>query len=129
MAPAGTSIGEGASVNRITLALGVALAALVVAAPVAARSSAATATTVTVTMKEFKFVLSKKTVPHGTVTFKLVNKGKLQHDFKISGKKSKLISPGKSGKLIVTLKKGKLSYLCTVAGHAAAGMKGKLTVT
>jgi uncharacterized cupredoxin-like copper-binding protein len=29
----------------------------------------------------------------------------------------------------VTLKKGKLSYLCTVAGHAAAGMKGKLTVT
>ena len=129
MARAGTSIGEGASVHRITLALGVALAALVVAAPVAARSAAATATTVTVTMKEFKFVLSKKTVPHGTVTFKLVNKGKLMHDFKISGKKSKLISPGKSGKLIVTLKKGKLSYLCTVAGHAAAGMKGKLTVT
>jgi uncharacterized cupredoxin-like copper-binding protein len=115
--------------NRIALALGVALAALVVAAPIAARPSAATATTVTVTMKEFKFVLSKKTVPHGTVTFKLVNKGKLKHDFKIAGKKSKLISPGKSGKLIVTLKKGKLSYLCTVAGHAAAGMKGKLTVT
>jgi uncharacterized cupredoxin-like copper-binding protein len=129
MARAGTTIAEGALVNRITLALGVALAALVVAAPVAARSSAATATTVTVTMKEFKFVLSKQTVPHGTVTFKLVNKGKLMHDFKISGKKSKLISPGKSGKLIVTLKKGKLSYLCTVAGHAAAGMKGKLTVT
>lgn len=115
--------------NRITLALGVALAALIVAAPVAARSSAATATTVTVTMKEFRFILSKKTVPHGTVTFKLVNKGKLKHDFKISGKKSKLISPGKSGKLIVTLKKGKLAYICTVAGHAAAGMKGKLTVT
>jgi uncharacterized cupredoxin-like copper-binding protein len=115
--------------NRIALALGVALAALVVAAPIAARPLAATATTVTVTMKEFKFVLSKKTVPHGTVTFKLVNKGKLKHDFKIAGKKSKLISPGKSGKLIVTLKKGKLSYLCTVAGHAAAGMKGKLSVT
>jgi uncharacterized cupredoxin-like copper-binding protein len=40
-----------------------------------------------------------------------------------------MISPGKSGKLIVTLKKGKLSYICTVPGHAAAGMKGKLTVT
>jgi uncharacterized cupredoxin-like copper-binding protein len=115
--------------NRIALALGVALAALVVAAPIAARPSAATATTVTVTMKEFKFTLSKTKVPHGTVTFKLVNKGKLKHDFKISGKKSKLISPGKSGKLIVTLKKGKLSYVCTVSGHAAAGMKGKLTVT
>ena len=115
--------------KRITLALGVALAALVVAAPVAARPAAATATTVTVTMKEFKFVLSKKTVPHGTVTFKLVNKGKLPHDFKIAGKKSKLIKAGKTGKLVVTLKKGKLPYVCTVAGHAAAGMKGKLTVT
>ena len=115
--------------NRIALALGVALAALVVAAPIAARPAATTATTVTVTMKEFKFTLSKTRVKHGTVTFKLVNKGKLQHDFKISGKKSKLISPGKSGKLIATLKKGKLSYICTVPGHAAAGMKGKLTVT
>jgi uncharacterized cupredoxin-like copper-binding protein len=115
--------------NRITLALGVALAALVVAAPVAARSSAAAATTVTVTMKEFKFTLSKTKVAHGTITFKLVNKGKLPHDFSISGKKSKLISRGKTGKLTVTLKAGKLAYKCTVAGHAAAGMKGKLTVT
>jgi uncharacterized cupredoxin-like copper-binding protein len=80
-------------------------------------------------MKEFKFTLSKTSVKHGIVTFKLVNKGKLMHDFKIAGKKSKLISPGKSGKLIVTMKKGKWAYLCTVAGHAAAGMKGKLTVT
>ena len=115
--------------KRFTLALGVALAALVVAAPAAARPVAATATTVTVTMKEFKFILSKKTVPHGTVTFKLVNKGKLPHDFKIAGKKSKLIAAGKTGKLIVTLKKGKLPYLCTVTGHAAFGMKGKLAVT
>lgn len=113
----------------ITLALGVALAALVVAAPVGARSSAASATAVTVTMKEFKFTLSKSKVPHGVVTFKLVNKGKLPHDFKIAGKKSKLIQPGKSGKLVVTLKEGKLAYTCTVPGHAAAGMKGKLTVT
>jgi uncharacterized cupredoxin-like copper-binding protein len=115
--------------KRITLALGVALAALVVAAPVAAGPAAATATTVTVTMKEFKYVLSKKTVRHGKVTFKLVNKGKLPHDFKIAGKKSKLIKAGKTGLLVVTLKKGKLPYVCTVKGHAIAGMKGKLTVT
>jgi uncharacterized cupredoxin-like copper-binding protein len=115
--------------NRITLALGVALAALVAAAPVAARPAAATATTVTVTMKEFKYVLSKKTVPRGKVTFKLVNKGKLPHDMKIAGKKSKLIKPGKTGFLTVTLRAGKIAYVCTVAGHAAAGMKGKLTVT
>jgi uncharacterized cupredoxin-like copper-binding protein len=115
--------------KRITLALGVALAALVVAAPVAARPAAATATTVTVTMKEFKYVFSKARVPHGKVIFKLVNKGKLPHDLAIAGKKSKLIKAGKTGFLTVTLRAGKIAYKCTVAGHAAAGMKGKLTVT
>jgi uncharacterized cupredoxin-like copper-binding protein len=115
--------------KRITLALGVALAALVVAAPGTARPTAATATTVTVTLKEFKFVLSKKTIPHGKVTFKLVNKGTIPHDFAIAGKKSKLIKAKKTGFLTVTLSAGKKSYKCTVAGHAAAGMKGRLTVT
>jgi uncharacterized cupredoxin-like copper-binding protein len=115
--------------KRITLALGVALAALVVTASVAARPTAATATTVNVTLKEFKFILSKKRVPHGKVTFKLVNKGQLPHDFKIAGKKSKMLAKGKSGTLVVTLKKGKLPYICTVAGHTKLGMKGTLTVT
>jgi uncharacterized cupredoxin-like copper-binding protein len=127
--------------NRITLALGVALAALVAAAPVAA-SPAMTPPTVTVTMKEFKFTLTKKvvvsgkttiklvtSVKHGKVLFRLVNKGKLKHDFSIAGRKSALIAPGKTGTLLVTLRAGKLAYKCTVAGHAAAGMKGKLTVT
>jgi plastocyanin len=115
--------------KRITLALGVALAALVVAAPVAARPAAATATTVTVTMTEFKFIFSKMRVPRGTVTFKLVNKGKLPHDLAIAGKKSKLIRAGKTGFFTVTLPAGTIAYKCAVAGHAAAGMKGKLTVT
>ncbi len=115
--------------NRITLALGVALVALVVAAPVAAHSSAAAATTDTVTMKEFKFTLSKAKVPHGKVTFKLTNKGKIPHDFSIAGKKSKSIPAGKTGTLIVTLKKGKLPYKCTLDSHAKLGMKGTLTVT
>jgi uncharacterized cupredoxin-like copper-binding protein len=115
--------------NRITLALGVALAALVAAAPVAARPAATATTTITVTMKEFKFTLSKTRVKHGTVTFKLINKGHVQHDFAIAGKKSPKIKPGKTGKLTVTLKKGKIAYKCTLPGHAAAGMKGKLTVT
>jgi uncharacterized cupredoxin-like copper-binding protein len=115
--------------NRITLALGVALVALVVAAPVAARTSAAAVTTVNVTMKEFKYTLSKAKVAHGTVTFKLVNKGKLPHDFSIAGKKSKLIKPGKTGSFTATLKAGKLAYKCTVDSHAKFGMKGTLTVT
>ena len=115
--------------NRITLALGVALAALVAAAPVAARPTVATATTITVKMKEFKFIFSRSTVRHGVVTLKLVNNGKLAHDIKIAGKTSKLIKPGKTGTFVVTLKKGKYVYNCPVPGHTAAGMKGTLKVT
>ena len=85
-------------------------------------------TTVTVTMKEFKFILSRKTVPHGTVVFKLVNKGTLSHDFKIQGRKSAMIAKGKSGTLKLVLKAGAKPYVCTVAGHATSGMKGTLTV-
>ena len=32
----------------------------------------------------------------GTVAFRVVNKGKIGHDFKIAGKKTKLLAPGKS---------------------------------
>ena len=58
----------------------------------------------------------------------MTNKGKSTHDFKIAGKKSATLRPGKSAVLAVTLKKGKAAYLCTLPGHAAAGMKGTLTV-
>ena len=100
----------------------------VVAAPAFGARTHATGTAVTVTATEFHFKLSKTSVPHGSVTFTLVNKGKLAHDFKIGGKKTPLVNPGKSAKLTVTLKKGKAAYICTVPGHAAAGMKGTLTV-
>ena len=100
----------------------------VVAAPAFGAHTHATATAVTVTATEFHFKLSKTSVPHGSVTFTLVNKGKLGHDFKIGGKKTVIVKPGKTAKLTVTLKAGKAAYLCTVPGHAAAGMKGTLTV-
>ena len=90
--------------------------------------AARTATSVSVKASEFKFVLSTKSAKAGPVTFTVKNVGKLPHDFKIGGKKTALLKPGKSAKLTVTLKKGKAAYLCTVPGHAAAGMKGTLTV-
>jgi uncharacterized cupredoxin-like copper-binding protein len=100
----------------------------IVAAPALGARSHASATAVTVTASEFKFKLSKLSVPHGTVVFTVVNKGKIPHDFKINGKKTALVKPGKSAKLTVTFKAGKFKYLCTVPGHAALGMKGTLTV-
>lgn len=100
------------------------------AAPAQGTSARHTAvTTITVTATEFKFKLSRRTVPIGTVVFKVVNRGKIGHDFKIAGKKTPLIKAGKSATLkVVFKKKGKFAYLCTVPGHAALGMKGVLGV-
>ena len=113
------------------LAMGAAGAAIVLAVtPFAgARSTAAQATTIKVTAKEFKFILSKKSAPHGKVTFKVTNKGHLKHDFKINGKRTALIGPGKTARLTVTFhKKGRYTFICTVPGHAAAGMRGVFIV-
>ena len=103
----------------------IALAVLVV--PALASRSHATGTTVKVAASEFRFVISTKSTAHGSVTFVVTNKGKLPHDFKIAGKKTPLLNPGKSAKLTVTLKTGRFPYSCTVAGHASAGMKGSFT--
>jgi len=116
------------------LTLGVVATALLVwALPATAQRSAPRATVVKVTAgkpSEFKFTLSAKSVKHGAVTFQVTNSGALPHDFKIAGKKTKLLSGGQSQNLTVTFAKaGKYPYLCTVTGHAAAGMKGTLTVT
>jgi plastocyanin len=92
---------------------------------------------------EFKFGFrfsGKPGVPLGTVVFKVRNAGKLAHTFKICsspgaftrnsciGKSTASIAPGKTASLSFTFKKkGTYEYLCTVPGHAAAGMKGPLT--
>jgi uncharacterized cupredoxin-like copper-binding protein len=115
------------------LSTGVVLAALVALlamTPLAvARMHAATAKTVTVKASEFKFVLSTKKAHHGAFIFKVTNKGKIAHDFKIAGKKTPKLNPGKSATLKVTLSKGKHKYICTIDSHASFGMKGTFTAT
>ena len=94
------------------------------------RPTAATATTVQVKGGEFFFRLSTKSAGKpGTVAFVFKNVGHVLHDFKINGKKTPLTQPGETAKLVVTFKKkGNYPYLCTVPGHAQAGMKGTFTV-
>jgi outer membrane protein assembly factor BamB len=79
---------------------------------------------------EFFFRLSTKSAKKaGKVTFVFKNIGHVAHDFKINGKTTPLIQPGQTTNLVVTFKKkGKYPYLCTVPGHAEAGMKGVFTV-
>jgi uncharacterized cupredoxin-like copper-binding protein len=115
------------------LAVVASCAPLAWALPASAQQRSVHAATITVTAgkpAEFRFTLSKKTAPLGTVTFKVTVKGALPHDFKIAGHKTKLLSPGQSQTLKVTFKKkGSYPYLCTVTGHAAAGMKGIFKIT
>ncbi|MBA3476181.1 MAG: cupredoxin domain-containing protein [Actinobacteria bacterium] len=115
------------------LAVLVALVALVAAVSAFGGSAQQTATTtVAVTAgkpTEFRFTLSKKTITKGTGVFKVTNKGSVDHDFKIAGKKTPLVKKGKVFTLKVLFKKaGKYPYLCTLPGHAALGMKGVLVV-
>jgi iron uptake system component EfeO len=95
-----------------------------------APESAALLKNVNVTAKDLSFTLSAKTAKRGIVVFKVTNQGALKHDFQIKGRKTKLLSRGQSATLRITfLRKGHYPYKCTVAGHAAGGMKGVFTIT
>ena len=92
-------------------------------------SHAQKVTRVTVAASEFKFVFSKRSAPIGTVAFTVVNRGKISHNFKIGGKVTPTLNPGQKATLTVIFKKkGRYAYLCTIPGHAAAGMKGLFAV-
>jgi len=78
---------------------------------------------------EFRYTLSKSIVPKGPLAFKVTNKGRTAHDFKIAGKKTVRLAAGKTATLQLTIARaGRYAYLCTLPGHAAAGMKGVLVV-
>jgi uncharacterized cupredoxin-like copper-binding protein len=123
--------------TRIRVAiLGLAAMAFMLAwaLPALAHPTHAAGTVVTVSegssANPFSLKLSTNKVAAGTVTFKVKNTGVgLPHDFSINGKKTAMLSPGKSATLVVTFKKGSYKYQCTVPGHAAGGMKGVLTVS
>lgn len=95
-----------------------------------ARSATTSAATkATVSMFEMGFKLSASTFARGPVTFDVRNDGKLPHDFRVRGQGTSVLGPGEQQRVTVRLTEpGTFSYVCTVEGHAAAGMIGKLTV-
>jgi len=131
----------------VSIGAAAALAALAVVPAMGANAGhAALVQNVTVTVTkatEFKFKLSKVALKKGVVAFKVTNGGNLPHDFKVcssnkgtitantcTGRSTPLVSPGQSNTLRVTfLRAGTYEYLCTVPGHAAAGMKGLIKVS
>lgn len=101
-----------------------------------------------VDMVEFMFEPKTFTVPAGQeITLELVNKGAIEHDFVILKKGVKAegnfdhnanlddilfearLDPGKSGTFTFIIDEaGEYQVICSIPGHLAAGMAGKLVV-
>src|SRR5262249_41663008 len=67
-----------------------------------AAAKSALLTRVTVAASEFKFVLSRRSARRGIVAFVVTNRGRLQHNFQISGRRTRLLARGQSATLRVT---------------------------
>ncbi len=106
------------------------------------------ATTLRVDMVEFMFEPKTFTIPAGEeITLELVNKGAIEHNFVILKKGvtaandfdhnanlddilfEARLDPGKSGTFTFTVEEaGEYQVICSIPGHLAAGMAGKLIV-
>jgi plastocyanin len=79
---------------------------------------------------KLKFNKSSLKTSHGRITIKMSNPSSIRHSVAIKGKGAgKVVGKGGTSTVTATLKKGKYTFYCTVPGHAAAGMKGTLTVS
>ena len=81
-----------------------------------------------------KFDKSSLTAKAGKVTVTFTNKAPLGHNFTIESPSGAKVAAtptfdGGTKTVSATLKPGTYTFLCTVPGHAMAGMKGTLTVS
>lgn len=113
-----------------TALVGLSVAGVSSPAAVNAPTAQQVSTNVTVHMTEYHFELSLTSVPVGTVVFNVINDGKAPHNFSIAGQTTPDLAAGQTATLTVTFTSaGDQPYLCTLPGHAVAGMQGTLTVT
>jgi plastocyanin len=98
-----------------------------------ARGGQPSGTVVMVTAKEFSFELSPATVGPGAVTFRVQNRGAVEHNFALFQGTQKLaelntFNPGETRELRIQLTRGEYRIVCTIPGHEAAGMVTALKV-
>jgi plastocyanin len=84
---------------------------------------------------QLKFNTNKLTAKAGKVTITMTNPSAIfQHNIALKGKgiktkKGKVVGKGGTSKVTFkNLKRGTYTFFCSVPGHEAAGMKGKLVV-
>lgn len=98
-----------------------------------ARPAAGTTLKIKAAPIALKYNISTLKAKAGKVTIVMTNPSPLQHDVAIKGNgvkvKGKAVGKGGVSKVTATLKKGTYEFYCTLPGHEAAGMKGKLVVT
>jgi len=96
----------------------------------AAEPSAAVAgDTLEITAFDLGFKPAKLDVPAaGRYTVKLVNTGSTSHDITFPSGETALAKPGETASVDVDVPAGGLAFLCSIPGHAAAGMTGEISV-
>ena len=83
---------------------------------------------------EYRFSLSRSSVPAGHVTIELANFGEDPHNFKLKRVEGTHVYtigktlPGARTTKTLRLRHGRFKYWCSVADHKARGMKGTLRV-
>jgi len=86
---------------------------------------------ITVCAYDIRFGVKTIEAKAGPLAITLVNKGAIAHNFSIEGEDFLLDTPGrgKTATGTITLEAGTYDFLCTISGHAQAGMKGKIVVS
>ena len=130
---------------RVVAAL---IAFATLAAVMTTAASSRSTPSVGVTLKEMTIAVSTQSVAPGKVTFVIQNRGTIEHEFVVLRGVTSLpvkgfkavepeanavdevegIEPGKTGRLTVTLTKGKYLLLCNQPGHYQLGMYTTLVV-
>jgi uncharacterized cupredoxin-like copper-binding protein len=100
----------------------------------AGTTAAAPGKAMSVTESEFTITLPSKTLPAGTYTFTVTNKGKFAHNLTVDGagvqdKATPTLAPGSTGDVTVTLQKGSYEFYCSVDNHKGMGMDVTVQVT
>jgi plastocyanin len=108
------------------------LVTLVAGGSVAGVAAAATKLQINAANGKLAFTKKSATAKAGKVTIVMKNPSSLPHAIAIKGHgvnvKGKVVTKGGTSTVTTTLKKGTYEFYCPVKGHAAAGMKGTLTV-